>query len=199
MTSYTRALALIDQAHQADPNQITTNNTTLPYEQHYAEKMTSYLDRLQPNASELLRLAIRDTTNGTLKSRTLAFEPLITDLIMLGGDADTNACFAGALVGAYLGYANLPLNWRNGLRHCSWLMGKAEGLCQMLGVADGEYVGSADKETARDGGRGEMPSEADMEGKVMVLQAWMAEQEQEAKKTASKLEDNKWFKWKIWP
>ena len=59
MTSYTRALALIDQAHQADPNQITTNNTTLPYEQHYAEKMTSYLDRLQPNASELLRLAIR--------------------------------------------------------------------------------------------------------------------------------------------
>lgn len=59
MTSYTRALALIDQAHQADPNQITTNNTTIPYEQHYAQKMTSYLDRLQPNASELLRLAIR--------------------------------------------------------------------------------------------------------------------------------------------
>jgi hypothetical protein len=146
----------------------------------------------------LLRLTMRDTTNGTLKSRALAFEPLITDLIMLGGDADTNACFAGALVGAYLGYANLPLNWCNGLRHGSWLMGKAEGLCQMLGVADGEYVGSADKETARDGGRSEMPSEADMERKVMVLQAWMAEQEQEAKKRASKLEDNKWFKWKNW-
>jgi ADP-ribosylglycohydrolase len=146
----------------------------------------------------LLRLTMRDTSNGTLKSRALAFEPLITDLIMLGGDADTNACFAGALVGAYLGYANLPLNWCNGLRHGSWLMGKAEGLCQMLGVADGEYVGSADKETARDGGRGEMPSEADMERKVMVLQAWMAEQEQEAKKRASKLGDNKWFKWKNW-
>ena len=126
----------------------------------------------------------------------MAFEPLITDLIMFGGDADTNACFAGALVGAYLGYANLPLNWRNGLRHGSWLMGKAEGLCQMLGVADGAYVGSADKETARDGGRGEMPSEADMERKVMVLQAWMVEQEQEAKKRANKLEGNKWFKWK---
>jgi hypothetical protein len=62
-------------------------------------------------------------------------------------------------------------------------MGKAEGLRQMLGVADDEYVGSADKETARDGGRGEVPSEADME-----------EKGQEANKRASKLEDNKWFK-----
>jgi hypothetical protein len=42
-------------------------------------------------------------------------------------------------------------------------MGKAEGLRQMLGVAD--------KETARDGRRGEVPSEADMERKVLVLQA----------------------------
>ncbi|KAF7627381.1 putative ADP-ribosylglycohydrolase [Aspergillus flavus] len=144
----------------------------------------------------LLRLAMRDTATGMLTSRALAFEPLITDLIMRGGDADTNACFAGALLGAYLGYANLPLNWRNGLRHGEWLLGKAEGLSQMLGVADGEYVGSADRETARDGGRGGMPSEADMERKVMVLQAWMAEQEQEAKRRASKLEDKGWFKWR---
>ncbi|OAQ69537.1 ADP-ribosylglycohydrolase [Purpureocillium lilacinum] len=144
----------------------------------------------------LLRLAMRSTSTGTVTSSASAFEPLITDLIMLGGDADTNACFAGALLGAYLGYVNLPVNWREGLRHGAWLMGKAEGLCRMLGVADGEYVGSADKETARDGGRGGMPSEADMERKVMVLQAWMAEQEQEAKRRASKAEDKKWFKWK---
>ncbi|OGM48075.1 ADP-ribosylglycohydrolase [Aspergillus bombycis] len=147
----------------------------------------------------LLRLAMRDTANGMLKSRALAFEPLITDLIMLGGDADTNACFAGALLGAYLGYANLPLNWRHGLRHGPWLLSKAEGLSQILGVADGEYVGSADQETARDGGRGGMPSEADMERKVMVLQAWMAEQEQEAKRRATKLEDKHWFKWRHQP
>ncbi|KAL3961478.1 hypothetical protein ACCO45_003001 [Purpureocillium lilacinum] len=86
----------------------------------------------------LLRLAMRSTSTGTLTSRAAAFKPLITDLIMLGGDADTNACFAGALLGAYLGYVNLPVNWREGLRHGAWLMGKAEGLCRMLGVADGE-------------------------------------------------------------
>jgi ADP-ribosylglycohydrolase len=36
------------------------------------------------------------------------FEELIVNLIMEGGDADTNAAVAGALLGAYLGYANLP-------------------------------------------------------------------------------------------
>lgn len=144
----------------------------------------------------LLRLVIRDTANGTLESRALAFEPLITDLVMRGGDADTNACFAGALLGAYLGYANLPANWRDGLRNRSWLMGKAEGLSQMLGVADGDYAGSADKETARDSGRGGMPSEAAMERRVMVLQAWMVEQEQEAKKRTSKRDDKSWLSWK---
>ncbi|KAJ6445459.1 RING finger domain-containingprotein [Purpureocillium lavendulum] len=155
-----------------------------------------YVYKTLGSGLHLLRLAMRNTSHGTLQSRALAFEPLITDLIMLGGDADTNACFAGALLGAHLGYANLPLNWRSGLRHGAWLMDKAEGLCQMLGVADGVYVGSADKDTARDAGRGGMPSEADMERKVMVLQAWMAEQEQEAKRRASKVEEKKWFKWK---
>ncbi|KAJ2983301.1 hypothetical protein NQ176_g786 [Zarea fungicola] len=147
----------------------------------------------------LLRLAIRETASCTLESQALAFEPLITDLIMLGGDADTNACFAGALLGAYLGYANLPANWRNGLRNRSWLMAKAEGLSQMLGVADGDYLGSEDKETAQDSGRGGMPSEADMERKVMVLQAWMAEQEQAAKSRANKLDDKSWLRWKRRP
>ncbi|UNI19273.1 hypothetical protein JDV02_005467 [Purpureocillium takamizusanense] len=155
-----------------------------------------YVYKTLGSGLHLLRLAMRGTSNGTLTSRASTFEPLITDLIMLGGDADTNACFAGALLGAYLGYANLPAHWREGLRHGAWLMGKAEGLCQMLGVADGGYVGSADKETARDGGRGGMPSEADMERKVMVLQAWMAEQEQEAKRRVTKTEDKKWYKWK---
>lgn len=60
MSKYEKALALIDRAHQDDPNTITTNtNETIPYELHYAQKMTSYLTRLNPEANELLRLAIR--------------------------------------------------------------------------------------------------------------------------------------------
>lgn len=59
MSKYDLALSRIDQAHQDDPNIITSNNTQVPYELHYAQKMTSYLDRINPNANDLLRLAIR--------------------------------------------------------------------------------------------------------------------------------------------
>lgn len=60
MSKYDLALSLIDQAHQEDPNKTTTNtNESLPYELHYAQKMTAYLDRINPQAPDLLRLAIR--------------------------------------------------------------------------------------------------------------------------------------------
>lgn len=57
----------------------------------------------------LVRLAMRETGNlsAPLPTPRSIFEPLITstDLIMLGGDADTKACFAGALVGGVSGLA----------------------------------------------------------------------------------------------
>jgi hypothetical protein len=59
MSKYELALERIDAAHSDDPNQHQSNNTTIPYELHYAQKMTFYLERINPNASDLLRLAIR--------------------------------------------------------------------------------------------------------------------------------------------
>ncbi|KAJ5183564.1 hypothetical protein N7492_001180 [Penicillium capsulatum] len=59
MSKYELALQRIDAAHMDDPNQVESNNITIPYELHYARKMTSYLERLHPSASDLLRLAIR--------------------------------------------------------------------------------------------------------------------------------------------
>ncbi|KAJ6090144.1 hypothetical protein N7486_008959 [Penicillium sp. IBT 16267x] len=59
MSKYDRALERIDLAHKDDPNTIEINDTTLPYELHYAQQMTKYLERLNPTASDLLRLAIR--------------------------------------------------------------------------------------------------------------------------------------------
>ncbi|KAJ6017427.1 hypothetical protein N7451_000806 [Penicillium sp. IBT 35674x] len=59
MSKYDRALERIDLAHKDDPNTIEINNETIPYELHYAQKMTKYLERLNPSASDLLRLAIR--------------------------------------------------------------------------------------------------------------------------------------------
>ncbi|OKL60197.1 hypothetical protein UA08_04597 [Talaromyces atroroseus] len=54
-----RALSAIDAAHSQDPTLTTVDNKTIPYELHYAEKMTSYLGSYNPSASEALRLAIR--------------------------------------------------------------------------------------------------------------------------------------------
>jgi hypothetical protein len=89
-----------------------------------------------------------------LEARTTAFEPLITRLIMHGGDADTNACFGGAVLGAYLGYTSLPSGWRGGLRHSQWLMEKAESVAVLLKLSEGTYDGKQDKDTYLDGGRG---------------------------------------------
>lgn len=149
----------------------------------------------------VLRMAMRKSAESgySLAFQSAVFESLITDLIMRGGDADTNACFAGALLGAYLGYRTLPPHWRDGLRHGPWLMQKAEGLCQLLGVADGTYKGSEDEETQPHAGRG-IPTDKQMEEKVMLLQADMAKREQERTKAEEeeqrKAKGSSWLKWK---
>ncbi|KAI4672954.1 uncharacterized protein J4E78_001457 [Alternaria triticimaculans] len=58
-TPLERALTAIDAAHAEDPNKVTVNGTEMPYELHYAQKCTSYLEKRAPSASEPLRLAIR--------------------------------------------------------------------------------------------------------------------------------------------
>lgn len=56
---YDAALTEIDRAHALDPNKVPIDSEQVPYELHYARKMTSFLDRLEPEASETLRLAVR--------------------------------------------------------------------------------------------------------------------------------------------
>ncbi|KFA52371.1 hypothetical protein S40293_05993 [Stachybotrys chartarum IBT 40293] len=114
-----------------------------------------YVYKCLGSGIHLLRLAMRqlEGTGSAISTQTTMFEPLITNLIMLGGDADTNACFAGALLGAYLGYKVLPAHWRNGLVHGEWLMKKAEALSIVVGARDGTYNGAEDIDTRHDGGR----------------------------------------------
>lgn len=125
----------------------------------------------------LLRQAMRRVAaataagDSTLAAKAALFEPLVTDLVMAAGDADTNACVAGAVLGAYVGYAALPAHWRDGLRHGAWLARKGEGLCRVLGVVEAKY--QREEDTAVDGGRG-LVSADDMERRWMELQARMA-------------------------
>lgn len=58
-TPYEKAVAAIDTAHALDPNKTTINGTEQPYELHYAQKCTSYLEKRASDASDALRLAIR--------------------------------------------------------------------------------------------------------------------------------------------
>lgn len=120
----------------------------------------------------LLRQAMRQmaSATGTIKTEVNMFEPLVTNLIMHGGDADTNACFAGALLGAYLGFKALPPNWRDGLRHGQWLLDKSEALRIVLRIGSGSYSGAMDKDTHPDGGRGMLTKEQ-MEERWAALQA----------------------------
>lgn len=55
----TRALELVDAAHREDPNMIEVNGETLPYELHYAQEMSKFLDLHTPDANPLLVTAAR--------------------------------------------------------------------------------------------------------------------------------------------
>jgi hypothetical protein len=55
---FEKARAEIYRGHDEDPNKVTVDGDEVPYERHYAQKMESYLSRREPDASEVLRLAV---------------------------------------------------------------------------------------------------------------------------------------------
>lgn len=64
------------------------------------------------------------------------FRTLISDLVMRGGDADTNATVAGAVLGCKLGYSHLPPDWLDGLlpKQKSWLNAKLNCLLDLMAL-----------------------------------------------------------------
>ena len=59
MTRLEAAYALIDQANGEDPNRVVVDGLERPSEQVYGERMTEALGRLYPDASDVLKLAVR--------------------------------------------------------------------------------------------------------------------------------------------
>jgi ADP-ribosylglycohydrolase len=51
----------------------------------------------------------------------VGYKEIIDTIILQGGDADTNACVAGSIVGSYLGYNRLPTDVLK-LKHHTWLL-----------------------------------------------------------------------------
>jgi ADP-ribosylglycohydrolase len=135
-----------------------------------ATKM-GYVFKCLGSAILTLRLAIR---NEDPSGNHQLFETLISNLIMQGGDADTNACVAGALLGAWIGYSRLPPHWENGIRDREWLIQKADAMITRAGLSrdkkGNHQVPTQDPDTALDGGKGMLTTEqlAKMERDVVV-------------------------------
>jgi hypothetical protein len=56
---YQRAVDRFDEANRQDPNRTRLGGVEYPDELLYAQRMTQWLERLEPEASEALRLAVR--------------------------------------------------------------------------------------------------------------------------------------------
>ncbi|EKG22494.1 ADP-ribosylation/Crystallin J1 [Macrophomina phaseolina MS6] len=127
-----------------------------------AQKM-GYVYKCLGAAVLLLRLAMRH--GRIVPDGGGLFESLVTRLVMYGGDADTNACVAGALLGAWVGYSHLPPHWRDGIAYREWLLRKSESLSSQVGVLErgADTVRREDcdneNETAPDGGKGLLSKE----------------------------------------
>ncbi|KAL8787163.1 MAG: hypothetical protein Q9213_002379 [Squamulea squamosa] len=58
-SNFETAIRMIDEAHALDPKIILVEGRDEPYELVYSKKMSDYLEKRDPNATETLRLAIR--------------------------------------------------------------------------------------------------------------------------------------------
>ncbi len=56
---FNAVIADIDAANAEDPRRVTVDGVERPFESVYAERMTETLERMYPDASELLRIAAR--------------------------------------------------------------------------------------------------------------------------------------------
>lgn len=55
---FENALARLDALHGEDPRQVRIDGRDVPYELLYAQRMSEWLERVDPQASEALRLAV---------------------------------------------------------------------------------------------------------------------------------------------
>lgn len=169
------------------------------------DKTMGYVFKCLGAAVVTLRFAIRQGLGLDARSTEL-FERLITNLVMEGGDADTNACVAGALAGSWVGYSRLPAHWSKGIRNAGWLVAKAETVSFKAGIMQPRpdarvEMRAADPDTALDGSKGMLNKEQlekmekDFVLKMLLMQKARRETKESADAAARKRTGvGKWFR-----
>ncbi|KAI8579426.1 hypothetical protein K450DRAFT_242106 [Umbelopsis ramanniana AG] len=148
-------LSLVDSAIEANQRCLTAPNTDpLFYSPETDQQLTqSYYSQLlahcyPPVNLESLALDHTDDNQDVFKTlgaaiygftrqlpkgeQTSSFKRILMDVVLQGGEADTNASVTGALLGLRMGYSMLPSEWVVGLKHWEWLEDCVEEFVALL-------------------------------------------------------------------
>ncbi|KAH7096996.1 ADP-ribosylglycohydrolase-domain-containing protein [Auriculariales sp. MPI-PUGE-AT-0066] len=136
----------LSENHRAELEQLYVWPSSLDQLALDERKSIGYTYKCLGSAMWALRKALEWRANGQVPDRDM-FERIITDITMEGGDADTNAVVAGAIVGCYLGVQGLCYRWAVGLGEGEraggetvglreWLTQKGEAACVLLGISE---------------------------------------------------------------
>lgn len=107
----------------------------------YNPAMSEYFERSQTPSIEALLLGEEKAMGYTLKTMSAGFWALqhaksyedgLLQIIHEGGDADTNAAVAGAMLGAKFGYKSIPKHWIEELAYNAELQVRVEQFIHLL-------------------------------------------------------------------
>ena len=101
----------------------------------YDERIVPFIDLAYHEGLDSLCLDDEKSMGYTLRTlgaalwaywHATSYKEGILKIVLSGGDADTNAAVAGAILGAKFGICHIPEEWRNGLLHASMLHDKVQ-------------------------------------------------------------------------
>ncbi|HLS70835.1 MAG TPA: ADP-ribosylglycohydrolase family protein [Chitinophagaceae bacterium] len=122
-------------AHLIQNDRVVSIEEIIEIGKRYDSRIEEYILMAKNDDISLLKLEEVKSMGYTLKALAAGlwaffhaenFEEGILKIIHEGGDADTNACVAGSILGAKFGINNIPKNWQDSLYRKSFLDKKLE-------------------------------------------------------------------------
>ena len=121
-------------------NRILDYEDVIGIAKQYDERIVPFVDLAYHEGLDSLCLDDEKSMGYTLRTlgaalwaywHATSYKEGILKIVLSGGDADTNAAVAGAILGAKFGICHIPDEWRNGLLHASMLHDKVHNLYAM--------------------------------------------------------------------